>query len=85
MTKSDDGNSVSPASGSGSEYSLNLSLAHLGVCAVNMWLGYVVTLLGSRSAYAISGSLMLVYVMIYMMSYFWVKACRKMTKRLFGC
>jgi len=46
-----------------------------------MWLGSAIWF-GSRSAYAINGLLMLICIKMYVMSCFWIKACRKMTKYL---
>ena len=54
-------------------------MAHMVMCVVNMWLGSAIWF-GSRSAYAISGLLMLIWVKMYVMSCFWIKAGRKMTK-----
>ena len=60
-------------------YILNLSLAHLVVCVVGLWIGSAITLCGSRFAYAMNGLLTIVYVM-YVLSCFCIKACYKMTE-----
>jgi hypothetical protein len=41
-----------PLLGSTQGYSIDLSLAHLVICDVDLWIGSAITLLGSKSAYA---------------------------------
>lgn len=48
---------------------------------MDLFLESAITWSGSISAYGISGLLMFICVMMYaIMSYFYIKACRKMTK-----
>lgn len=77
-----DGNSVPPDSYMGFTqwYGLNLSLAHLVMCAMDLLVGSTTSLFTSRSAYVMNRFLTLIYVMMYVMSCFLINVCHKMTK-----
>jgi hypothetical protein len=57
-------------SGSRQEYRMNLTLAHLMMCLLNLLVGPLIILFGSEFAYLVNGSSIIVYVMLYIVPYF---------------